>query len=386
MRGSIRKRYEGSWSLILDVGEPGGKRKQRWITFRGTKRKAEARLAELLAAATGGTLVDGSKVTLGAWLTSWVETSIRPSCRPATYTRYVGIIKASICKAPIASLPLQKLRASHLEAYYASLSGTFSPSTLTLHHAILHRALRKAVKDRVLVANPASDLDEKPRRVRDKSAEAQKHFWTATEARAFLAAAKAAGPQPAALFALALDCGARKGELVGLRWADVDLDAATIRIVHQLLRSGEFGPLKAGKPRTITIGAETVALLRAHRAHQAEIKIRNRLYYRDHGLVFAKEWGDLHGRAHTLGGPLQANNLGQREYARVIKAAGVKPIKFHGLRHTCATLLLQAGQPVHVVAERLGHAQVSITYEVYAHVLPDQQKDAAASLAALLHG
>ena len=112
----------------------------------------------------------------------------------------------------------------------------------------------------------------------------------------------------------------------------------------------------------------------------------NRDRYHDHGLVFAKEWSDVRKRDDVLGQPLQMNNLGQREYAKLIKAAGVRTIKFHGLRHTCATLLLQAGQPVHVVSERLGHSKVSMTMEVYAHVLPDMQQDAATKLGALLHG
>jgi integrase len=114
------------------------------------------------------------------------------------------------------------------------------------------------------------------------------------------------------------------------------------------------------------------------------MKLAHRPSYRDHRLVFAKEWSDLNQRA-ALGDPLQINNLGEREYAHIIKAAGVRRIKFHGLRHTCATLLLQARTPVHVVNERLGHATVAMTMEVYAHVLPDMQVEAAATLGALLH-
>jgi len=112
----------------------------------------------------------------------------------------------------------------------------------------------------------------------------------------------------------------------------------------------------------------------------------HRKRYNDLGLVFAKEWGDLRKREECLGEPLQANNLGQREYAKLIKAAEVKTIKFHGLRHTCATLLLQAREPVHVVSERLGHAKVSMTMEVYAHVLPDMQESAAPKIGTILHG
>jgi len=142
----------------------------------------------------------------------------------------------------------------------------------------------------------------------------------------------------------------------------------------------------AHKPRTIDITPSTVQLLKAHRSHQSEIKLKNRPTYHDHELVFAKEWRDL-GRKHdVLGEPLQINNLGQREYRRLIKAADVRPIRFHGLRHTCATLMFQAGVPVKVIQERLGHKRIEMTLGIYAHVLPSMQQDAASRLGALLHG
>jgi integrase len=180
----------------------------------------------------------------------------------------------------------------------------------------------------------------------------------------------------------------RKGELCGLRWTDLDLDTAKVRVVQQLLKPGPapvFGPTKTCAVRTIALGAETVDLLRTHKRQQAALKMANRTVYQDHGLVFAKEWPDLQSGDATLGHPLQSNNLGQREYPKLIKAAGVRAIKFHGLRHTCATLLLRARVPVHVVSERLGHAKVTMTMEIYAHVLPDMQEDAAVTLSAILH-
>lgn len=134
------------------------------------------------------------------------------------------------------------------------------------------------------------------------------------------------------------------------------------------------------------LAAETVALLRAHRKAQAELKMRNRKAYHDLRLVFAKEWGDLYGREDSLGLPLQANNLGQREFKRVIEAAEVKRITVHGLRHTSATLLLKAGVPPQVVQQRLGHKRIEMTLGIYAHVLPGMQQDAARRLGALLHG
>jgi len=174
-----------------------------------------------------------------------------------------------------------------------------------------------------------------------------------------------------------------------LLWEHLDLDAGKLRIVQQLLKPGaapEFGPTKTGRPRTVALAEETIRLLRAHRAQQRELRMKNRTTYRDFGLVFAKQWDDLQRAGDMIGFPLQINNLGQRQYAQLIKAAEVRPIKFHGLRHTCVTLLLQAGTPVHVVSERLGHSKITMTLEVYAHVLPDMQKDAALTLGALLHG
>jgi integrase len=129
-----------------------------------------------------------------------------------------------------------------------------------------------------------------------------------------------------------------------------------------------------------------VDLLKEHKKHQATIKMRNRQHYHDLGLVFAKEWGDLHNRTDSLGLPLQVNTIGEREFGRLIKAAGVRRIKFHGLRHTVATLMLSAGVPAHVVQRRLGHAKIEMTLGIYAHALPSMQQDAAARLASLLHG
>lgn len=159
-----------------------------------------------------------------------------------------------------------------------------------------------------------------------------------------------------------------------------------MRQLTQTGRKPTFGPVKNGRPRTIDLAAETVVLLQAHRRAQAELKMRNRTAYHDLGLIFAKEWGDLYGRADSLGLPLQSNNLGQREFARLITAAGVRKITIHGLRHTSATLLLKAGVAPHVVSQRLGHKKVSTTLDIYAHALPSMQQDAASRLGALLHG
>ena len=141
---------------------------------------------------------------------------------------------------------------------------------------------------------------------------------------------------------------------------------------------------KRGKFRTIDLSPELVNILRAHRAHQAEVKIANRATYRDHGLVFAKEWRER--RNDCVGDPLQMNNLGQREFAMLLSKSGVRTIRFHGMRHTAATLMLKQGVPVKVVAERLGHEKTSTTEDLYMHALPTMGRDAARVMGSLLHG
>jgi len=390
MRGSLKQRSKGSWTIILDLGyephpETGNlQRRQKWQTYRGTRKQAEDKLTELLTAIRTGQYVDPSKITLGQWLQEWIV-NVKSTVRPASFTRYSGIVENHLLKATIAGIPLQKLRSSHVETYY----GTIPVGSRPVHHTVLRRALRKAVKDRLLVSNPAVDLDHAPRRRKAPDEGARQNCWTAAEAKTFLASAKAAGAQPAALYAVALDSGARKGELCGLRWEDVDFESGRIRIVQQLTKPGPdptFGPPKNGCARDVTLSAETVELLRHHKRAQAEVKMANRTTYRDFGLVFAKEYGDLTNRTDMIGLPLQANHLGQRQFSKLIKLVKVTRITFHGMRHTCATLLLQAGEPVHVVSKRLGHARVEITLNTYAHVLPDMQKQAAATMGALLHG
>jgi integrase len=390
MRGSLVQRYKGSWSIVLDLGyqvDPVNglrKRKQQWITIRGTRRDAENKLGDLLRDAQRGELVRPHKRTFGEWLDEWLGKAIKPPARTLrAYETYKSVIDRHL-KPKLGGIPLQQLKAVDLKRYYDEHAQALAPATLEQHHTIAHSALQAAVLDGLVQRNVAKLVVGKPHAQKGHQ-DVLEHCWEANEAKTFLTTAKAAGPQPAAFYALAMDSGARKGELCGLMWPDIDLASGRTTIQRQPGPEPVFGPVKNKTPRTIELSAETVALLRRHRSHQAELKLRNGERYRDHGLVFAKQWEDLQRRHDTLGDPLQANNLGQREFRKLLKAAGVRPIKFHGLRHTCATLLLQAGVPANVVQQRLGHKKIEITLSVYAHALPSMQQDAAARLAAILH-
>lgn len=391
MRGSLKQRSPGSWSLILEFGylrdpETGkSKRVQKWMTFRGTRKQAERRLNDLIHDHQHGTFIEPDKRTVGEWLDEWVDLALKPPRRTArSYATYKVVI-ANHLKPALGRMRLQGLRAVDVEACLAAKTG-LSPATLEKIYVVLHSALEAAVRSQLVARNVAKLITGKPRA--GEESKAVGNCWTAEDASAFLAVAKRGGSQAAAFYTLALDSGMRKSELAGLQWSDVDLVQGRVVVRQQLLSGGAeptFAPTKGKVARAIDLGAETIELLKAHKAHQAALKMRYRRDYQDFGLVFAKEWTDIGRKNDVLGQPLQVNNLGQREFAKLIAAAKVKPITLHGLRHTCATLLLLAGVPPQVVQQRLGHKKVEITLGIYAHVLPGQQRDAARRLSALLH-
>ena len=407
MRGHLFQRYPGSWTIVLDIGRKVDpltgrtKRVQKWKTVRGTKKEAQAELATMLHNLNRGQVISPSKMTLGEWLEEWLDSAIKPNKRLRTYETYDSIIKHHL-KPGLGQYRLSDLRASHLKDYYTKRlkpeDGTAQPDhetgrglltgcTLQLHHTVLHSALKAAVMQDLIPRNPAALVIGKPRR-REGYESLANNCWEAEEAKRFLDTAKAGTAQQAALYPLALNTGARKAELCGLRWPDLDVEKMTLSIVRQLVKVGKmakagnagqvplFGPPKNGRSRTIDLDERTIELLRPHKAQQSAQRLVLGTSYQDHGLIFARDFGR----------PLSMNNLGQREFAQLIEAAKVKRITFHGLRHTSATLLLQAGVPVKVVSERLGHKRIEITLNVYAHALPSMQQDAAVKLGRLLHG
>jgi integrase len=282
MKGCLRQRYKGSWSITLDVGyamDPitGTRtRRQKSITVQGTKRDAEKKLAELLHDVNRQQFVEPSKRMLGEWLDEWLEKSIKPAKAIRTYESYRGVIDRYL-KPQLGGIRLQEVKAVDLEHYYHGLAAQrlirravdhgkgLSPASVRQHHNVLHAALQAALLDGLVFRNVAKLVKGKPRMAKSHH-EAQTQCWDRREAQAFLSAAKATGPQAAAFYAVALDSGARKAELCGLRWTDLDWTTGVLTIRQQLSRQlpgPAWGPVKNGRPRSVHLSPETVALLRS---------------------------------------------------------------------------------------------------------------------------
>jgi integrase len=393
MRGSIRQRSPGSWRLTLEFGyvqDPvtgKAKRVQKYVTVRGSKRDAERRLNDLIGDVQDGTFIQPDKRTVGQWLDEWVELALKPPRRTQrAYDTYKSVIARHL-KPSLGHLRLQGLRSIDVEAFVTA-KADLAPATVEKVFTVLSSALKAAVRNQLLARNVATLVSNRPHAPQGHP-EAVSNCWSAQEAAQFLRVAKAAGPQPAAMWTLALDTGIRKSELAGLRWADLDLPRGQLLVSRQLLAGGAsptFTPTKGKRARAIDLASETLDLLKAHKAHQATVKMRFRRRYRDLGLMFAKEWSEGGRRHEVLGLPIAVNNIGERQFASLIQQAGVRRISVHGLRHTCASLLLSSGVSPNVVRDRLGHRSVETTLTVYAHCLPGQQQDASRRLAALLHG
>jgi integrase len=379
-----------TWQIVVSLGRDPktGKYPQKWERFRGTKKQAEERVTELLGQKDKGQLAAPSKLTVGAYLDEWLKTT-ESSRAPKTHRLYAGIIKDHV-KPALGNVLLQKLNVLHVERYYADeAANTGARTSKVVRHAVLVKALNDAVKKRLLRENVATLAANKPKKV-NHAADSLKNVWNVDEAKTFRCALKQDGnAQWIALFELLLDRGARKNEVLGLQWRD--LNGKVLRIECQLMDCGAdgtplFSPPKRGEIRSLDLSDETAALLREHKRQQSETKMANRPQYRDHDLMFARLWENL-GSKHRreLGESLWPGSVNGK-LRQLCKAARVRAINVHGLRHTCATLLLAAGVSPHVVQRRLGHKSADITLNVYSHVTTAQQAEAAELLSARYRG
>ena len=368
--GSIyQRKSDGRWvGQFKDPTAAGGK--QRYV-YAKTQQEALNKLKEAMAEAESGHLGEGARTTVGECLGWWMENVVRNDVSHRTFHNYRSQVRNHILPA-IGKKKLRALRLEDVEGLYRSMSASgLSSATVRYVHAVLRRALRQAVV-RGLVSRNVAEGASLPR-VGQKDAQS----FTPEEARRFLQAAS--GDRLGALYVLAVTCGCRQAELLGLRWEDVDLGAGRLTVRRQVQRSRDgsgmiVGPTKNKKSRTIRLGTVAIEALRAHRERQAGEVTRAGGLWGDPGLVFAS----------TIGTVLDPSNVVGRSFKPLLRRAGLPEIRFHDLRHACATLLLSEGVPVKVVQEVLGHSSVSVTMDVYSHVLPDMQEKAAAAMDGLL--
>jgi integrase len=250
--------------------------------------------------------------------------------------------------------------------------GGLSPKSVHNIHLTFHRALEEAIDDGLLRSNPAT------RAHRIGTIRKEMQWWTPDELHAFLTAVEM---EPSfALWRLAASTGMRRGELLGLQWSDVDLERGLLSVQRQLVRNGDslgFGPPKtwAGR-RTIYVDGTTLEVLRTHQIQQIRDKLAGGSAYREHSnLVFCRADGSPHD-------PDVVSHL----FARLVLRTGLRRIRLHDLRHTHASIALQAGVHPKVLQERLGHSNVKVTLDTYAHVMPPMHADAAARIAAIVDG
>lgn len=380
MRGSITKK-RGKWWLVLDLGpDPeSGRRRRPWHGPFDTKRAAELAQGETTDRRGKGSYVAPSKLTVDEYLADWLPGQAS-HLRPSTFSLY-RTVSASYLSPTMGAEPIQGLTPKSVGKVYAGLLAKggrggkpLAPKTVRHAHIVLRRALADAVEEGIVTRNVAALAKVPAARRRDMQT------WTGSQVAAFLDAAREGEPRLAAAFTLAATTGMRRGEVLGLRWSDLDLDAARAQIVRALVIVDNRPTLSEPKTergrRSVPLPPETVAVLRAHKVRQAEERLALGLGAAPaDGLVFAREDGS----------PLHPERLIDA-FARVTKTAKLPPIRFHDLRHSFATLALAAGIAPKVVQEILGHASITITLDLYSHVVPGMDEAATSKVAALIFG
>ena len=371
MRGSIIKRYENSYSIVINLGkDPStGKRKQRWYSVKGTKKQAEKRLAELLHELDTGMLVKPSKLTVAQYLDQWLQDS-RGNIAPNTAQTYAWFIDRHI-KPTIGQIHLTTLRPERLQRLYSEKltsgrrdgKGGLGSRSVRYIHTTIHKALKTAMKMGMIARNPADAVDI------PKLERREMRVMTEIDLHIFL---EYAGSTPYfALFYTALFTGMRRSELLALRWSDLDLllcQASVTRSLHQLHnRELVFRQPKTAKGRRlIALSPSTVAVLKEHQAVQIEQRLAVGMTLQDDDLVFSQPDGK----------PLLPDSI-TVAWRNLARRSGLKGIRLHDARHTHASLLLKQGVHPKIVQERLGHASIAITLDTYSHVAPGLQQQAA---------
>jgi integrase len=358
--GTLKQRSDGRWEAQLSL--PDGKRKS---VYGKTRKEVRDALNLARKKLNDGVDLGAPRQTVGVFLERWLEDVVRPQCAPKTYYQYRDLMRGHVIPE-LGSMPLDKLTAQHIAALLRTKTEAgLSPTTVGHIRSVLRNALNRAVKWSLIARNPAA-LTDPPRR------ETQRVIpLKPDEARAALAAAR--GHRLEALISVGLFLGLRQGEILGLRWVDIDLDVGTLAVTQALQRIDGKLIVKAPKTkksrRRLTLPASVVAALRAHRDRQAFERQAIGTHWQETGFVFTT----------TIGTPLDPRNV-LRVWHGILAAAGVPRRSFHVTRHTAVSLLIAEGIPLKIIQEVLGHSLLSTTADIYGHLFPQAFTEAAEAM------
>ncbi len=350
--GSITKRKDGRWWGRYTVQTANGARQK--AVYGKTRAEAAEKLTKAMSDRDGGLLFDAGNLKLGEYLDAWLP-GVRDTVRPRTFERYEQIVRDHL-KPPLGRVRMKSLTPAHVrQLYREKLDEGLSPRTVQYVHTTLHKALKQAVMDGLVPRN-VTEAVKSPKPVRKEV-----RPLTSDQARTFLETVQ--GDPHEALYVVALHCGLRQGELLGLRWEDVDLEARSLSVRRTLSITKDgptfAAPKTAKSRRNVRITNRAADALKTHRKNQNEERLRMGTGWSDRGLVFPGEKGQ----------PLRHNTLTVK-FKKLLARADLPSIRFHDLRHTCATMHLKMGSHPKKVQELLGHATIAITLDTYSHVLP----------------
>ena len=367
--GSIFQRQDGRWCGIISLGWQGGRRVRKSYYA-----DTQAEVLEKIACAKNdlrrGLPITTERQTVAQFLDHWLADSIKPSVRTLTHEQYSKFVRLYLAPV-IGGVQLAKLSPMHVQRLRNGLlERGLSPRTVQLSLVILRHALDRAVQWSLIARNVAKLVDL------PKVERGEVKPFTPDEARRFVDAVKPT--RWAAAYITALTLGLRSGELLGLLWKDIDLDAHTVRIVQTVQRTKAgrvFARPKTDRSRrTLTISDSLAATLRAHRIQQIEQRLAAGPAWKDMGLVFTSR----------IGTAIEVSGF-HRTFKRILRAADLPNIRIHDLRHGAASLLLAMGVHPRAVMEQLGHSRISITMDTYSHVMPAMMQDVAEKMDAILN-
>ena len=368
----MSKRASGEGSVFKRgkrwVGQVGSGQNRETGYF-ATQREANAWRRQMVEQRCQGLLFADSKVQLSKFLDEWLVVA-KTSVRPNTYNQYAQIVHQHI-NPSLGKILLKELRPDHVQSLYTQkLKDGVSPRTTRMIHAVIHRALNHALKLGLVVRNVSDSVT--------RSKVPRKEMRTLDDYQVRLLIQVADSHQVGMIFWLAVTTGLRKGELLGLKWSDLDWKTRRIHIQRQVQRRNGEGlvfcePKSASGRRVIVLGQSTIDKLREYKTEQQKGQILAGEKWQNYDLIFTS----------PIGTPLDPSNV-LKVYKSCLKEAQLPEIRFHDLRHTAATLMLQQGINPKIVQERLGHSDISLTLNTYSHVLPHMQEEAAEKMDELL--